>query len=318
VPGRVAGAALAALFLATFLVLVTRHGSAGQAAAVTADRVIAPLAGQPPVVLAQAAGDPLARGAALLDRGDAAGALRDFRALQATGDPRVPVAVAVAEWTRRDVAGSVARVARLALARDASPFARYEHGVVLTWSGRLSQATRVLRPLALAMPDDFYGVKADDLLHPSMLPKYPPFFPSASEPAGATLASLRAAAEHAAGDIEAQLQYGAALAVAGRRRDALAYYRRALAAAPTSVEARVAVAVGGFAKDNPAQTFGIVGPLVRDNPTDPVPRFHLGLMLLWIRDDQQAKAEFAQVARSAPASRLGRLAALFRDGSPGP
>jgi tetratricopeptide (TPR) repeat protein len=312
VPARVAAAAVAALFLAGFLVLATRRDGTNAASA-TGDTVVAALPGQPPVVLADPAKDPLGNGAALLAKGDAAGAQRAFRALQASGDPRVAVALAVAQWSRNDLAGSIARIARLANARDATPFARYEHGVVLTWSGKLSEATRVLRPVAIAYPDDFYGVKADDLLHPSIRPGYPPYVPSAPPPKGATLTTLAEAATARPGDAMAELQLGSALGApdVGQRRAALAAFRRALADAPSSIEARVAVAVGGFSKDDPSQAFGVVGPLVQANPTDPVPRFHLGLMLLWIGQRQQAQAQFAQTARSAPTGRLGRLAAEF-------
>ena len=310
IPARVAAAAVAALFLAGFLVLATRRDGT-KAASATGDTVVAPLPGQPPVVLPDPAKDALGQGAALLAKGDAAGALRAFRALQASGDPRVPVALAVAEWSRRDLAGSIARVARLANARDASPFARYEHGVVLTWSGKLSEATRVLRPVALSYPDEFYGVKADDLLHPSIRPGYPPYVPSVPPAAGSTLPALARAASANPSDAMAQLQLGSALAADGQRRAALVTFRRALADAPSSVEARVAVAVGSFSKDDPSQAFGVVGPLVQASPSDPVPRFHLGLMLLWIGQRDQARAQFAQAARSAPTSRLGRLAAEF-------
>jgi predicted Zn-dependent protease len=312
VPARIAAAAIAALFLAGFLVLATRRDGS-KAASASRDAVVAALPGQPPVVLADPAHDALSKGAALLAAGDAAGARRAFRALQASGDPRVAVALAVAEWTRSDLDGSIARVARLANARDATPFARYEHGVVLTWSGKLSEATRVLRPVAISYPDDFYGVKADDLLHPTIRPGYPPYVPSKPPPQGATMALLAEDAAAHPSDAMAQLQLGSALAApnVGQRRAALAAFRRALADEPGSVEARVAVAVGGFSKDDPSQAFGVVGPLVRDNPSDPVPRFHLGLMLLWIGQRDQARAQFAQAARSAPTTRLGRLAAEF-------
>ena len=67
----------------------------------------------------------------------------------------------------------------------------------------------------------------------------------------------------------------------------------------------------GFSKDDPAQAFGTIGPLARDHAGDPSPRFHLGLMLLWIGQPDQARAQFQQVEKEAPGTRLARLAAFF-------
>ena len=165
--------------------------------------------------------------------------------------------------------------------------------------------------MAPSYPDEFYGVKADDLLHPSIRPGYPPFVPSVSPAAGATLPTLARAASANPSDAMAQLQLGSALAADGQRRAAEAAFRRGLADAPSSVEARVAVAVGGFSKDDPSQAFGVVGPLVQASPTDPCRVSTSALMLLWIGQREQARAQFAQAARSAPTARLGRLAAEF-------
>ncbi|CAA9530560.1 MAG: hypothetical protein AVDCRST_MAG79-875, partial [uncultured Thermoleophilia bacterium] len=82
---------------------------------------------------------------------------------------------------------------------------------------------------------------------------------------------------------------------------------------PRNVEARVGLAVAGFDKDRPADAFGLLGPLVRDNPDAASPRLHLALLLRWIGSHDKARAEFRQVARAAPDARLGRLAAAFAE-----
>ena len=82
---------------------------------------------------------------------------------------------------------------------------------------------------------------------------------------------------------------------------------------PGMVERRVGRIIAAYSKDNPAAAFGQMGPLVRDNPSDPSPRLHLALMLLWLRDPETARAEFRQVATLAPDTRLGRTAQQFLD-----
>ena len=69
--------------------------------------------------------------------------------------------------------------------------------------------------------------------------------------------------------------------------------------------------MAAFSKDDPAKAFGTVGPLVRDHASDPSPRFHLAMMLLWIGQPDKAQAEFRQVASEATGTRLARLAEFF-------
>jgi tetratricopeptide (TPR) repeat protein len=250
----------------------------------------------------------MAIGAEQLVRGDAAAATAAFTAARKLGEPAADTALVVAGYSSK---APDATISRLELLAPTSPFARYELGVVQLWAGRLPQATAALKAVRDAAPESFYGVKADDLLHPTMQPGYPLFVPADDPPAGATEASLKAAADAAPNDAKAQLQYGSALQSAGRRREALGVYGQALKADPTSVEAQVALALAGFRKDDPAKAFGTVGPLVRDHKGDPSPRFHLAMMLLWIGQPDKAQAEFRQVASEAAGTRLARLAGFF-------
>jgi tetratricopeptide (TPR) repeat protein len=296
----------------------------------TTATVAAPLSGLPLVALPPiegvASGDRLGRlqalavkdpkradlqmaiGSEQLVRGDGEAATAAFTAARRLGDPSADVALAVAGYDAKE---PDATVARLKLLAPTQPFAAYELGVVQLWAGRIALATAALKAVRDAAPESFYGVKADDLLHPTMQAGYPLFVPAESPPAGATTATLAAAARAGPDDAVAQLQYGASLQAEGRRREAVAAYRQAVKADPSSVEAQVALAVGGFQKDDPAKAFGTVGPLARDHAGDPSPRFHLGLMLLWIGQPEQAKAQFEQVSKEAPGTRLARLATFF-------
>jgi tetratricopeptide (TPR) repeat protein len=250
----------------------------------------------------------MAIGSEQLVRGDSAAATAAFEAARKLGDPAADVALVVAGYNAK---APDATISRLELLAASSPFARYELGVVQLWAGRLPQATSALKAVRDAAPESFYGVKADDLLHPTMQAGYPLFVPADTPPEGATEASLKAAADAAPNDAKAQLQYGSALQSAGRRTEALAAYGQALKADPTSIEAQVALALAAFKKDDPAKAFGTVGPLVRDHKNDPSPRFHLAMMLLWIGQPEKAQAEFRQVASEAPGTRLARLAEFF-------
>jgi tetratricopeptide (TPR) repeat protein len=252
----------------------------------------------------------LAIGSVQLQAGDVAAARAAFEHAAALGDRTAAIALAVAAYDPAHPETAVARLRTLAERPGALPFARYEYGVVQVWAGRLGDATATLRALRAAAPESYYGVKADDLLHPGYQPGYPPFVP-AQAPAVAGLAALQAAAAARPGDAEAQLQAGAALQAVGRRREALDSYRRALASDSQRVETEVAIALGAFSKDDPSAAFGTIGPLARDHPHDPSPRFHLALMLFWIGQREEAQAQFTQVIRDAPSTRLAKLATIF-------
>ncbi len=325
---------LGSVAIAGLVIAFAFRGSDPPAAGVTTTRVVksAPLPGLPLVAVPTAAGGPaandgagvaqlealvrahpdradaqMALGAARLAAGDAAGARRAFEAAVALGESGGAVGQIVASYDPAHPDPTLNQLDAL----GASPLAAFEHAVVELWAGHVAVASDELRSLRDGDPESFYGVKADDLLHPTFESGYPFFVPATEPPANADLGALASAATAAPHDVNAQLQYGAALLSAGRRREARAVFARALTADPGSVEAQVASAVAAFSKDQPAASVGLVGPLVRDHPGDPSPRFHLALMLIWMGLRDRALAEFAQVARDAPATRLGQLAAQF-------
>ncbi len=104
------------------------------------------------------------------------------------------------------------------------------------------------------------------------------------------------------GGADEWLLYGAALQRVGRPVSARAAFDRALELAPDRLDAQVAAAVGRFDKANPSAAFSRLGPLARDNPDAPIVRFHLGVLLLWMRDVKDAKVQLQRAADSKPAT----------------
>jgi tetratricopeptide (TPR) repeat protein len=330
---RLAAVLITAVAVATFTVVLATRGGDAAAPAATSAAPADPLPGSPPIALpaiadvpatstataiaARVAKDPgrpdlqLALGAARLAAGDAAGADVAFRAAAALGSDEARVARAVAAYDPTRPDDTIGLLATLSATPALQSFAQYQIGVVQVWAGRRPAAVETLEHVRDAAPESFYGVKADDLLHPDYRPGYPFFLPSPTAPDGATLASLAAAAAARPGDVDAQLQLGSMYLLDGRRADALKAFQKGFAASPESVAAQVALAVGSFSKDSPAVSVGKIGPLVRDNPDDPLPRFHLALLLYWIGLKEKGRAEMSQVLAEQPDSVYGRFAAAF-------
>jgi Flp pilus assembly protein TadD len=255
----------------------------------------------------------LAVGAQALEHGNRQAAETAFRRAVTLRDPAGAVALAVAQYDRAAPQRTLARLATLTHG-PAGLFAQYETGVIDVWAGRLAAATTALRGVRAADSEGFYGTKADDLLHPTIQPGYPFFVPEQPAPSSSIAVLARLAQTHP-NDPRALVDYGAALQLAGRRREASGFYQRALASHPNDVEAQVALAVSEFQKDdNGTSVFAQLGPLTEQFPNDPSARFHLALLLVWIGQRTQAKAQFAQVVRSAPTSRLGQLAGTLAGG----
>src|SRR5206468_517143 len=87
----------------------------------------------------------------------------------------------------------------------------------------------------------------------------------------------------------------------------------AAAKAPQDADVQVASAVGRFTKDHPERAFSRLGPLVRVFPHAPTVRFHLGLLLLWLGQLDQAEAEFEQAYADGPSTVLGHESKTFID-----
>jgi tetratricopeptide (TPR) repeat protein len=239
------------------------------------------------------------------DSGNRAAARRQFNGLHERDPASVEAAVgaAIAAWPN----GTLVRLRNLAASHPESGLVHLHLGLALYALGDDTAAAAEWRAAKRSDPDTPSALRADDLLHPDMAPGHPFFYPKFPTPAGISKLSPakqleRLRQDAAKGGVEANLLYGVALQRVGRPVSARAAFARALALDPESVPAQVADAVGRFDKSQPAAAFSRLGPLARDHPAAAVVRFHLGLLLLWIGDVEDARV---QLQRAAAADRGG-------------
>jgi tetratricopeptide (TPR) repeat protein len=210
-------------------------------------------------------------------------------------DPTAPAGVrrevrdALAAWP----AGTVRRLRILAEQHPRSAFVRLELGIALAFSGQNADATAAWRAAERVEPDSPSAVRAQDLRHPGTPPGLPPFVPSFSRPRNAVEARLARG-----------VQYQAALRPVSAQRE----FAAAARVAPDDAQARVAAAVGLFDKDAPVRAFSRLGPLARRFPHAQTVRFHLGLLLIYLGELDQARRELRLARAEGPATSLGRQA----------
>ena len=301
----VATAALAAAGAVVGVTVLQTPGSPKRAAAA------APPKGAPPLVFefglrTDAQARALERATVLYARHRRAAAARIFsryRSLDAE------IGAAFARWPD----GSLDRMKQLVAERPHSSLAELHLGLALYWSGRRSDAAAAFRRAERLEPDTYAALRAEDALHPEMAPGRPQFvpgFPTPARilalPARARLAALARLARN--GDVQGLLLYGAALQQLERPVSAEREFVRAAALAPDDPEAQVAAAVGRFTKDAPGRAFSRLGPLALRFPHAATVRFHLGLLLLWLREVPQARKQLRSAAAEGPRSPLGREA----------
>jgi tetratricopeptide (TPR) repeat protein len=166
-------------------------------------------------------------------------------------------------------------------------------GIAYAALGREADARRELVRVARVAPDSPYAIRADDLLHPRMVPGLPFFVPERT-PRG----SLRAG-------IEYQRR--------GRPVSARRAFDEAARRSPNDPEALVAAAVGRFEKARPAGAFSRLGPLTRRFPRAQTVRFHLALLLLWIGAANEARTQLERTVALGRDSRFGRDAKRILD-----
>jgi tetratricopeptide (TPR) repeat protein len=226
------------------------------------------------------------------------------------------VGAAVAAWP----SGTVDRLRELAADHPRSALVRLHLGLALYAQGDAAEAEAEWRQAESRDPDTPAAIRAEDLLHPDMAPGRPFFFPA--EAAGPELQGLSAAEQLEAlergaedGGLEDVLLYGVALQRVGRPLSAQEAFDRALAREPENLDAQVAAAVARFDKDAPERAFSRLGPLARDHPRAGVVRFHLGLLLLWIRavDEARRQLELAVETRGFYAREARELLARLEE-----
>jgi tetratricopeptide (TPR) repeat protein len=226
------------------------------------------------------------------------------------------VGAAVAAWP----AGTVERLRGLAGEHPGSALVRLHLGLALYAQGETQEAEAEWRQAEQREPDTPAALRAEDLLNPAMAPGRPFFFPSSGPPrelAGLPADEQLEALERrvAGGGVNELITYGVALQRVGRPLSAQDAFDRALARAPESLDAQVAAAVVRFDKDAPERAFSRLGPLAREHPRAGVVRFHLGLLLLWIRalDEARRQLELAAETRGFYARQARSLLARIEE-----
>jgi len=222
------------------------------------------------------------------------------------------VGSALASWP----SDTVRHLQTLAAEHRHSGLVALELGLALYWSRRDQEAATAWRAAEKLQPDTSYAVRAGDFLHPRFGPELPNFVPSFEAPAriralsaGRQLAVLEEAARTDGPD--AKILYGVALQRLYHPVSAERQFAAAAREAPNDPEARVAEAVGLFSKEKPSLAFSRLGPLVRVFPRAQTVRFHLGLLLLWIRDVPKAREELRRARAEGPGTPLGQQASAY-------
>jgi tetratricopeptide (TPR) repeat protein len=297
--------ALAALIAAAAVVVATLLQTRGERTTIPG-AVIKPHAGLPPLALdfgvdTSAEVRALSRAQALYNAkhiAQAAAIFGRYHSLEAQ------IGSAFADWNRN----GLARVRSLAAAHPASSLALLHVGIADYWAGRNADAVAEWKKAARVGADSPYGVKAEDLLHPTLkipglpyvvLDFQPPQAIGKLPPAAQLAALARAAAKP---DARAKLLYGSALWNLERPVSAERQFEAAAKLAPHDPLARTAAAVGLFTKANPVKAFSRLGPLTGVFPRSAVVRFHLGLLLLWTGERKKAITQLRLAASDAPHS----------------
>ena len=215
-------------------------------------------------------------------------------------DPTAPrdVAAGVRDALRAWPSGTIRRLRILAAEHPRSALVRLELGIALADRGETTAAQRALREAARVQPDSPSAVRAEDALHPDEPRGNPPFIPTFTRPRT---------------QVEQLLARGVAYQVALRPVSAERAFAAAARVAPNDPEALTAAAVGLFDKDRPALAFSRLGPLVRRFPRAQTVRFHLGVMLIFIRQFRTARRELQLAVAEGPGTLLAKRArALLR------
>jgi tetratricopeptide (TPR) repeat protein len=210
---------------------------------------------------------------------------------------------------------SLDRLESLARENPRSGAVQFHLGLVRFWSGDRDGALAAWRATRAGDPDSAYAVRSSDLLFRQYPPGLPVFIPSFRADPGLTRLTprrqLAALARRARGeDVHHKLLYGLALQRIDRPLSARREYTAAAENAPNDPEALVADAVGRFDKAHPERAFSRLGPLARRYPRAATVRFHLGLLLLWLGNVEEAKRQL-RLASASMKSPLSREAKRF-------
>jgi predicted Zn-dependent protease len=224
-------------------------------------------------------------------------------AIAAAAAAGLAVGVTLATRTRVPHPDAVQRLRDQAAQHPHSALVRLQLGIALQGRGDQAGAMRAWRDALRVQPDSPAAVRAEDRLHPDEPPGTPPFIPTFSRP--------HTRVEHL---LARGIRYQAGLRPISAERE----FAAAARAAPNDPEAQVAAAVGLFDKDRPAIAFSRLGPLVRRFPHAQTVRFHLGLLLIFIREFPAARRELELAVAEGPKTPLGSRARLLLKASSRP
>jgi tetratricopeptide (TPR) repeat protein len=215
-------------------------------------------------------------------------------------DPTAPQDVVreVRDALRAWPSGTVRRLRILAAQHPDSALVRFELGLSLAFTGSSQPAREAWRNAERVQPDSPSAVRAEDALHPDAPPGKPPFV--------ATFTRPRTRAERL-------LAQGIGFQAALRPVSAERAFAAAVRLAPANPEAQVAAAVGLYDKDRPERAFSRLGPLVRRFPHAQTLRFHLGLLLIYLRQFPQARTELRLAVAEGPRTPLATQARILLD-----
>ena len=168
------------------------------------------------------------------------------------------------------------------------PVVQFNFGIALFCAGYVADAEQAFRQAKKAGRDTFYEMQADEILHPQFFQPQDGSIRSSSPSGRNTL-----------------LIQGVLLQRRGQQHSAEKLYARAARLQPGNDEAQVAAAVGRFDEDNLSASFSRLGPLVKRFPHSQSVRYHLGLLLAWTGQRDQAVKEF-RLARTLDAADAAR------------
>ena len=268
-----------------------------------------PRSGFPPLALSLGIRDDaeareLRRAATLYEAGKRAQAGRIFSRYDSL---EAKLGAAFAAWPR-----SEDRIEQLGALYPRSALVQLHVGLARFWAGT-GGALTAWREARDAEPDTPYAVRADDLIHPELAPGLPVFTPSFAYRVEGETAAAQLAALEADRSVRGRLLHGIALQRLGRQVSARRAFAEALRLDPDGVEPLVADAVGRYTKSNPSAAFSRLGPLSRRFPHSASVRFHLGVLLLWQGDVEEARRQLRLARRAEPGSRLAREAKRYLD-----
>ena len=250
--------------------------------------------GDPPLVLdlgdrRDAEARELARAVELYDEGN----VDEAAAIFARHDSlEARVGLAMASWPD----GSLAMLERLADEAPRDGIVRLNLGFARFWSGRREEALQGWREVRRIAPDTLAAVRAGDLLYPQFARGQPIFVPGRAE-----------------GEVRRRLLAGVRQQRLGRQLSARREYDAAARLAPDDPEPLVAAAVARFDKADPSVAFSRLGQLARRFPRAPTVRFHLGLLLLWSGQVDEARRQLERAIAADPDDPLAREAESFLD-----